>query len=56
LSGRVLSKDFNLKIFLSQIRQMKKMGPLASITKWLPGVGNFSITPEKKKNLNVSKP
>ncbi len=51
LSGRVLSKDFNFEDFLSQIRQMKKMGPLASITKWLPGVGNLSITPEKEKEF-----
>ncbi|MDR1665922.1 MAG: signal recognition particle protein [Puniceicoccales bacterium] len=51
LQQRMLSKDFNFEDLLSQLRQMKKMGPLSSLSKWLPGIHSPSIPPEKEREM-----
>ncbi len=38
MEKKLLKAEFNLEDFLSQIKMIKKMGPLSSIVKMLPGV------------------
>lgn len=39
---KILKNDFNLEDFLGQIKQLKKMGGLEGIMKFLPGMGEMS--------------
>jgi len=39
LEEKVLSGSFNLEDFLSQLQQIKKMGPLTQILEMIPGIG-----------------
>ena len=45
---RMLSAKFDLEDFLGQIRQIKKMGPIADLLKMIPGFSQMSkeVTPE----------
>ena len=40
LEEKIRTEKFNLEDFLKMLQMIKKMGPLASILKMLPGVGN----------------
>jgi signal recognition particle subunit SRP54 len=40
LEAKILENNFDLDDFLSQMQQIKKLGPLQDIIKMLPGVGN----------------
>lgn len=52
LTKRALSKDFNFEDFLVQIRQMKKLGPLSSISKFLPGsLKSMSVGQEQEEDF-----
>ena len=41
LARRMKNADFTLDDFLTQMQQLKKMGPLSGILKMLPGMGNI---------------
>lgn len=43
LEQKMRSQEFNFDDFLSQIHQVKKMGPLKDLIKMIPGVGNLKI-------------
>ncbi len=45
LRDKLMSKDFDLDDFLTQLRQMKKIGGIDSILKMLPGGAQLSATP-----------
>jgi signal recognition particle subunit SRP54 len=47
MQEQLFKASFNLEDFLSQIRQMKKMGPIENLLEMLPGVGNL---PDRVKN------
>lgn len=40
LEQKILENNFDLNDFLSQMQQIKKLGPLQDIIKMLPGIGN----------------
>lgn len=40
LEAKILENNFDLDDFLSQMKQIRKLGPLQDIIKMLPGVGN----------------
>lgn len=40
LEAKILENEFDLDDFLSQMKQIRKLGPLENIIKMLPGVGN----------------
>jgi len=40
LEDRLRREEFTFEDFLSQMQQMKKMGPLEDLMKMIPGVGN----------------
>lgn len=42
LQSRMLSNDFNLEDFLTQFRQVKKLGPLQDVLKMIPGVSQLT--------------
>jgi signal recognition particle subunit SRP54 len=41
LAGKIRSQKLTLADFLDQLRQMRKMGPLADIVKMIPGMGKL---------------
>jgi len=41
LAGKVATQDFNLEDFRDQLRQIKKMGPLESLVKLIPGASQM---------------
>ena len=43
LAGKLRSSRLTLADFLDQLRQMRKMGPLADIVKMIPGMGNLPL-------------
>ncbi|MBQ6555787.1 MAG: signal recognition particle protein [Firmicutes bacterium] len=43
LEKKMRAQDFNFEDFLSQINQVKKMGPLKDLLKMIPGAGNLKI-------------
>lgn len=49
LAQKLKKAEFTLEDFLSQIQQMKKLGPLSSIMEKMPGMGNIKIG-EKENN------
>ncbi len=50
LERKIRKSEFTFEDFLSQMRQLKKMGPISQIIKMLPGMPSAS----GMKNLNVS--
>lgn len=49
LEKKILEDKFNLEDFLSQMQQIRRLGPLQDIVKMLPGMGNNAAL----KNLQV---
>jgi signal recognition particle subunit SRP54 len=45
------SADMNLEDFLAQMRQIKKLGPLGSVMKMLPGMGDFEVGANEENKL-----
>jgi len=43
LEQKMRKNEFDLEDFLTQMQQMKKMGPLKNIISMIPGVGNMNI-------------
>jgi signal recognition particle subunit SRP54 len=43
MAEKIAKSDFDFEDFLSQIKQMKKLGSMGSIAKMLPGMGNVSV-------------
>lgn len=43
LGEKMLTKEFNFEDYLSMMKQMKKMGPLAKIMEMIPGVKNSPL-------------
>lgn len=52
LAEKMKKADFDLEDFLSQMSQMKKMGPLGDIMKMLPGMGNVQVGAKEEKQLS----
>jgi len=52
LAEKMKKSDFDLEDFLSQMQQMKKMGPLGDIMKMMPGMGNFQVGAKEEKQLS----
>jgi len=42
LAGKIRRQSFSLQDFLEQLRQMRKMGPLADLVKMIPGMGKIA--------------
>jgi signal recognition particle subunit SRP54 len=51
LAEKMKKADFDLEDFLSQMQQMKKMGPLGDIMKMMPGMGNVQVGAKEEKML-----
>ncbi len=49
MAQRAFAKDFSMEDFLNLMGQMKKMGPLSGLSKWLPGNPNFQINEAQDK-------
>lgn len=49
MAEKLRKADFNLEDFLSQMRQIKKLGPLGGIMKMLPGMGGAGIEIGEKR-------
>ena len=43
LAEKMLKAEFDFEDFLTQMRQMKKLGSMGSIAKMLPGMGNVQV-------------
>ena len=52
LAEKMKKSDFDLEDFLSQMQQMKKMGPLGDIMKMMPGMGNVQVGAKEEKQLS----
>lgn len=54
LEEKIRTQQFDLNDFLKQLQSLKKMGPLASIVKMIPGMGNIgNIAPAEKEMKKV---
>ncbi len=59
LEEKVLEGRFNLEDFLSQLQQLKQMGPLSQILEMIPGIGqamrqsNVQITDDQYKHVEA---
>ena len=53
MAEKLRKADFNLEDFLSQMRQIKKLGPLGGIMKMLPGMGGAGIEIGEKEEARV---
>ncbi len=51
LAEKMKKADFDLEDFLSQLQQMKKMGPLGGIMKMMPGMSGIEIGDKEEKKL-----
>ena len=51
LAKKLKKAEFTLEDFLSQIQQMKKLGPLSSIMEKMPGMGNVKIGDKENNQL-----
>ncbi len=51
MAEKILKADFDFEDFLSQMRQMKKLGSMGSIAKMLPGMGNVQIGDKEESAL-----
>lgn len=51
MAEKLRRADFDLEDFLSQMRQMKKLGPMSSILKMIPGLSGVKIGDEGEKKM-----
>jgi signal recognition particle subunit SRP54 len=51
LAKKMMKGQFDLEDMLVQLQQLKKMGPLSSVMKLLPGLPKTDIGPEEEKQL-----
>lgn len=51
LTEKLKKADFDLEDFLVQLRQIKKMGSLASLMKMIPGMGGMDIGPDAQEKF-----
>jgi len=51
MAEKMLKAEFDFEDFLSQMRQMKKLGSMGSIAKMLPGMGNVNIGDKEESAL-----
>ncbi|MDR2844640.1 MAG: signal recognition particle protein [Puniceicoccales bacterium] len=51
LAERMRRADFNLEDFLSQIQQVKKMGPLGGMMKMMPGLNNLQVGDKEERMM-----
>jgi signal recognition particle subunit SRP54 len=51
MAEKMLKSEFDFEDFLSQMRQMKKLGSMGSIAKMLPGMGNVKVGDQEEEAL-----
>ena len=51
MAEKMLKSEFDFEDFLSQMRQMKKLGSMGSIAKMLPGMGNVKVGDQEEAVL-----
>ena len=51
MAEKMLKAEFDFEDFLSQMRQMKKLGSMGSIAKMLPGMGNVKVGDQEEAAL-----
>ena len=51
MAEKILKAEFDFEDFLSQMRQMKKIGSLGSIAKMLPGMGDVQVGDKEESAL-----
>lgn len=51
MSEKLRRAEFDLEDFLSQMKQIKKLGSMGSILKMLPGLGNISVGEREEKKM-----
>jgi signal recognition particle subunit SRP54 len=51
MAEKMLKAEFDFEDFLSQMRQMKKLGSMGSIAKMLPGMGNVQVGDKEETAL-----
>ena len=51
LAEKMKKADFDLEDFLAQLQQMKKMGPLGSIMKMMPGMSGVQVGEKEERKL-----
>lgn len=51
LAQRMQEAEFNFEDMLAQMRQMKRLGSLSSITKLMPGMSNLNIGDKEEKQM-----
>jgi len=51
MAEKMLKAEFDFEDFLSQMRQMKKLGSMGSIAKMLPGMGNVQVGDKEEAAL-----
>lgn len=51
LAEKMKKADFDLEDFLAQLQQMKKMGPLGSIMKMMPGMSGIQVGDKEEQKL-----
>lgn len=52
MAEKMLKAEFDFEDFLSQMRQMKKLGSMGSIAKMLPGMGNVKVGNKEEAALD----
>lgn len=51
IAEKMKKADFDLEDFLAQLQQMKKMGPLGSIMKMMPGMSGIQVGDKEEQKL-----
>jgi len=51
MAEKILKAEFDFEDFLTQMRQMKKLGSMGSIAKMLPGMGNVQVGDKEEAAL-----
>ena len=51
MAEKMLKAEFDFEDFLTQMRQMKKLGSMGSIAKMLPGMGNVKVGDKEEEAL-----
>lgn len=51
LAEKMRRAEFDLEDFLTQLQQIKKMGPLGGIMKMLPGMGKFNVGEKEERQM-----
>ncbi len=51
MAEKLRKADFNLEDFLSQLKQVKKMGSMESLMKMIPGAGNIEFGDKEEKQM-----